>query len=393
MAVAEMGGLDGSGKTSQIALFEVDRTGLAVPRNPEAFPNLSGPDLADWWFGEATPNDLARSFAADAHYADDFIETNEKERALLLVDRGPAMHLAAIVATAMTTERCGFDSAISSTHPIYERHLGYDPLSGDHPAYWLSPDNEYAAKQLPRSMHHRPSAKKASLFTAEQDEIYHTYQNNLAVATQNIVAIRPNVHTLTVDDAQLPIQNRLRRVAGEVQNLSLPSLAKNLRLIVGFSGMSESGKSTMAEYMRTDRGAYRLKLGFFNRFGGGKPLKDDELARAVLGFADDHYYVPEFTVESIHSDGLAKALQRLLGRQGAIAYCDADPKIREARHLQQSLDNTADSFSAKDAVKAAKGADRVAEIADIVLDTSGPSERAIHELAQFVTSRIAQPTS
>lgn len=154
------------------------------------------------------------------------------------------------------------------------------------------------------------------------------------------------------------------------------TVSTNIDQVIALGGLSESGKSSSGEYLRHQDGTYRLKMSFLldiaaKRAGVGDPYVLDHQAQAALLleglnlFADMHVEARRFTIESVHSDQLIFALKRMLGDRLQIVYLDAPAQLRAARS-----GTTRAALRAKDEIKISRGAERVANGSDHVIDNS-----------------------
>ncbi|WP_308129698.1 DUF4254 domain-containing protein [Kitasatospora aureofaciens] len=167
--------------------------------------------------------------------------------------------------------------------------------------------------------------------------------------------------------------------------------ARGIDRVVAFGGLSECGKSTSAQYLVDFHGAQRLKIGYLLqqgalRHGLSDPYQLSALRQAELlleelnRFADGHRDVRLFTIESVHDDASITELKKLMGEVLQIVYLDAEFDVRAARS-----GTSPQAVAAKDEVKLSRGAHRVLEVADFVLDNTG----SILDLRAWLT-RIAQ---
>lgn len=178
-------------------------------------------------------------------------------------------------------------------------------------------------------------------------------------------------------------------------------VSPNIDLVIAFGGLSESGKSSSAEYLRHATGSYRFKMGFLlesaaGRAGFADPYVLDVKCQAelIVGelsvFADAHVEARRFTIESVHSDTLIFAVKEILGDRLRIVYMDVPFDIRVARS-----GTGAETVRMKDEVKLSRGGQGVITIADYVVDNSGSlfalhgRLRHIAEDPQPVTPRLA----
>lgn len=176
---------------------------------------------------------------------------------------------------------------------------------------------------------------------------------------------------------RLPRSQKLK-IYGKRRIMAAPRLVSpNIGVVIAFGGLSESGKSSSAEYLRYATGSYRFKMGFLlesaaARAGVGDPYMLDARCQAelIVGelsvFADAHVEARRFTIESVHSDTLIAAAKDILGNRLRIVYVDVPFDIRVTRSGM-----SAEAVRMKDEIKLGRGGQGVASVADHVVDNGG----------------------
>jgi hypothetical protein len=111
----------------------------------------------------------------------------------------------------------------------------------------------------------------------------------------------------------------------------------------------------------------------------GRPILDVQqelrgLLRGRLGLP-----VPGMAV---HRAGVTAELAKLLGDHLTVLYLDASPGLREARGLAGPAD-----VRERDAVKRSRGAERIRELADTVIDNNGPRLALYRALDKIASER------
>ncbi|TQF01940.1 DUF4254 domain-containing protein [Kitasatospora acidiphila] len=153
--------------------------------------------------------------------------------------------------------------------------------------------------------------------------------------------------------------------------------ARGIDKVVAFGGLSECGKSTSARYLVDFHGAQRLKIGYLLQQGAlRRGLSDpyqlsaarqaELLLEELNRFAEGHRDVRLFTIESVHDDASIAELKELMGDVLQIVYLDVPFDVRATRS-----GTCPQAVAAKDEVKLSRGAHRVLEVADFVLDNTG----------------------
>lgn len=93
------------------------------------------------------------------------------------------------------------------------------------------------------------------------------------------------------------------------------------------------------------------------------------LLRGLDAFARCHWYLSTLTIKSVHRYDSIAALKSYLGHLLQIIYIDANEELRLERSGRPRT-----RLEQKDAAKKERGAERVKEIADVVIDDNGPKE-------------------
>jgi dephospho-CoA kinase len=177
------------------------------------------------------------------------------------------------------------------------------------------------------------------------------------------------------------VQNHLRELLRSELGFGLSQIGDRLDLLVAFSGMSESGKSSHAEHLRCEHHFCRLKLKHFvaNLTREGVPASAIEVALELLRYLSDHYYLDRVSIESLHAPYLPALLKRLLGERLRIVYICAPPETRVRRSMAQhglSEVEASAEVAEKDHRKVSCGVEQIRAIADIVWDNSRDDEYA-----------------
>lgn len=201
--------------------------------------------------------------------------------------------------------------------------------------------------------------------------ILHRQHNELCAALDSLVA---DVRTGRV---RLPAAARHKLYGASPRHTAEVVASPRLGRVLAFGGLSESGKSTSAEFVQRACGAQRFKIGYLlreaaHRHGLSDPyalsarrqaeLLLDELNR----FAEGHRDQQLFTIESVHDDASLVELKKLLGDRLRILYLDVSFADRVRRSGSEPH-----AVAAKDEIKMSRGAHRVATLADHVIDNAG----------------------
>jgi hypothetical protein len=375
-------GPDNVGKSTQIRLLARQADVLSAgpldtydPRWAEA--HTFG--LADWWFRRApmerVVDVLACSYLARA-------ATAPPAGSARLADRGLPMLEASVVATAAVREDLGYQSAVQRAAGLL---AGYRrDLARAEAAEWgvlllhAADPSAGAARALARE--HEVSAAYAAYQRILNTHL-HAQASHGRFAATVVVADRPI----------LDIQQELRTLLRDRLATPVPDVALSRVQVVALGGLSESGKSTAGAYLTTRHGYARLKIGYLlqaaaDRYGVTDVYALDDAGMAemlALGmelYCAAHHFQRRVSIESLHRAGMTVELAKLLGDHLTVVYLEASPGLREARSPAGGAD-----VRERDAVKRSRGADRIRDLADIVIGNDGPRLSLYHALDQIAT--------
>lgn len=202
-------------------------------------------------------------------------------------------------------------------------------------------------------------------------------------------------------ESQLFIQDRLRRTLATytLPHIFMPVLS-TLRTVYAIGGLSESGKSTVAAELVAFHGplSARLKIGYFLDAAGEKLRKDvytlSEKEQALLLiqeiqiYAQAHHWLRYITIESVHRFQSLRWMKTWLDTTMQIIYIDAGEETRLTR-----TQISREEFHKKDALKLSRGAERVREIADLILDNNANVTLTVAALRSFAQRNLDGQTS
>jgi hypothetical protein len=164
----------------------------------------------------------------------------------------------------------------------------------------------------------------------------------------------------------------------------VPEVSLERVRIVALGGLSESGKSTAGHYLQARHGHARLKIGYLLRVAGelrGIPdvyaldatAQAELLVEALEEFCTAHRFQRRLSIESLHRGETTRELVKLLGARLTVVYLDVEAGVREARGAHGPTD-----VRERDEVKRARGAERIRDFADLVVDNNGPRAALYH---------------
>ncbi|WP_329395540.1 hypothetical protein [Streptomyces melanogenes] len=386
MNVIALDGADNSGKTTQLRLLrratgDEVRIGGSVHHYQPRWPRLSGAELAHWWFTESRSEELV-TLLLDGYRRR--LDALTDRPGWVVLDRGLATVEASCVASVMLKDDRSARDAEAMVAEVRAEVLGASAPEPYSVLLGLGPASEGAALSVGRER--------------GADERYARYQYLLHTALET----RRNRHSAVIEADRadiVAVQNQFRSHVSQV-GLQVRPLLGDVRRVIGLGGMSESGKSSAGEYLRRRFATTRLKLGYLielaaARHGLADPYGEEPrlLAELVVDeldrYAHAHYYLLDYTIESLHRPDITSELKRLLGKRLDVVYLDASPQVRARRSLVDPA-----ALAHNDEVKRARGADRIAATCDLLVDNSGPRpdlELVLDRLMNGATARPAAP--
>ncbi|MBM0275740.1 hypothetical protein [Micromonospora tarensis] len=223
-------------------------------------------------------------------------------------------------------------------------------------------------------------------------ERYVEYQRRLAEAIDlQVDAEKYQAIVVRGDRPLLDVQREIREAVAQLDVPVAPLPPDRIEHLWVLAGMSESGKSTVGELLRTEHTATRLKIGYLmqlaaERHGAADPYRDwneviqaQMLSEEILRFAALNPGSHRISLESAHRFDATAHLRRIWGQRCEILFLRLPDRLRAQRATE-----TMESLSARDAIKQSRGGDRIALIADTVIDNG----RSLAALKRVVTEVV-----
>ncbi|MFF8249208.1 nucleotidyltransferase domain-containing protein [Streptomyces griseus] len=377
-------GPDNTGKTKQIGILARRMGSAATSAGPldhydRRWAAIKADGMARWWFEtgpvEEVADVLAHSYLERSRYP--------YSAPVRFLDRGISMLEASVAATVAVRENLdawrAADRARSLLAP-YEADLG--AAERDERALLLL-HCEDAEEGTRRSLSHE----------AIVTDIYAAYQRHLHTQINRLVADGRFATLIRIGDRPtITIQDEVRQLLAPLHP-AIPSRAMAGVHVIALGGMSESGKSTAGEYLRTHHRHARLKIGYLiedaaDRAGIADPYRVPPVVQAELivdgldRYCESHHFLDCVSVESLHDFDSAVELARMLGPQLTVTYLDTSAAVRAQRGTAGAQD-----VADRDRVKSARGADKIASIAQEVISNDGPRLALERRLDHLVLAR------
>ncbi|RAY17260.1 nucleotidyltransferase domain-containing protein [Actinomadura craniellae] len=332
--------------------------------------------MGRWWFEtglvEEVVDVLACSYLERAH--------RRPSAPVRFLDRGVPMLEASVAATVAFREQLAPQAAADRARALlapYVRDL-QAAEAAEHAVVLVHCTDP--AEGTRRSLSHEARVTNA----------YAAYQRHLHDQVNRLVASGRFAYVITVGDRPtIAVQDELRQRVHAL-HLAIPTRALAGVRVVALGGLSESGKSTAGEYLRTRHGHARLKIGHLladtadrcqitDPYALGDATQAELIVDALDRYCAAHHFLDQVSIESLHSLGSTAELTRMLGPQLTITYLQTPFAVRAARSPLGARDVTE-----RDRTKISRGAEKIAGIAHEVIDNSGSRlqlERRLDRLA------------
>jgi hypothetical protein len=372
-----LNGVDNVGKTTQLAWLLRGMPDAQLVGTVDAWDSrwrqVAAGDFAHWWFVGSTTAEHVELMLG-SHVA-----RRNASGPLALEDRGLPMLRATCAATAALKDGLSPTKALWLVDRIAADLPTAAPRREVHVLLRRSGDPAHEAAQAlrrePRPVNERYAAYQRTLADVLSVQVERgEYRAVLDVGDEPILNV------------QRTLRNRLTDAGVNVEPLSDDVLD---RLWV-LGGMSESGKSTVGELLRDEHGVTRLKIGYLvevaaMRSGVIDPYEQwaereqaERLTEEILRFTEETK-ARTISLESAHRFEATAHLKEVWGDRCQVVYIEADTTVRASRAAE-----SVPQLRGRDATKLGRGADRIAEIADHLIDNS----RSLSTL-KLAVSRIA----
>ncbi|MFZ3499178.1 nucleotidyltransferase domain-containing protein [Streptomyces sp. 5.8] len=361
-------GPDNTGKTKQIGILARRMGSAATSAGPldhydPRWAAIKADGMGRWWFETGPVQEVADVLAAS------YLERSRHpfSAPVRFLDRGIPMLEASVAATVAVRENLAAPQAADRVRFLlapYEAHLR--AAEGGEGSLLLlhCKDVEEGTR---RSLSHE----------ATVTDVYKAYQRHLHEQVARLVKDGRFGETIHIGDRPtVTIQDEARRLLAPLHP-AIPGRAMPGVHVTALGGMSESGKSTAGEYLRTHHGHARLKIGYLIENAAARaaiadpyrlsPVVQAELIVDALDrYCEAHHFLDSVSIESLHDFDSAVELARMLGPQLTITYLDTSPAVRTQRGTAGAQD-----VLDRDLIKSARGADKIRSIAQEVVGNGG----------------------
>ncbi|MGX1971727.1 nucleotidyltransferase domain-containing protein [Streptomyces kronopolitis] len=377
-------GPDNTGKTKQIGILARRMGASAASAGPlddydRRWAAIKAEGMSRWWFETGPVQEVSDVLATS------YLERSRRpfSAPVRLLDRGIPMLEASLAATVAVRENLAAPQAADRARCLlapYEADLRTAEASERALLLLHCEDAEEGTR---RSLSHE----------AGVTDIYAAYQRALHQQINRLVAEGRFAMRVPIGDRPtITVQDVVRRLLAPLHP-AIPGRAMAGVHVIALGGMSESGKSTAGEYLRTHHGYARLKIGYLirdaaARAGIADPYRLDPVVQAELivdaldRYCEAHHFLGSVSIESLHDVESTAELARMLGPQLTVAYLDASPVVRTQRGTAGAED-----VVDRDVVKSARGADKIASIAQEIIGNDGPRLELERRLDRMAVAR------
>ena len=382
-----LNGADNVGKSTQIGLlphhYSISVVGSLHDCDQKIGQMVKAGNMDKWWWSCSDEDFVCTIFGAlGRRYWNSLIN---EQTAIAVYDRGTAMFEAVSVAVlAVKSEGNDLKEARAKLDRILQQQCLHVPR--EKLAILLKHGaNLGESVEITLKREHKPTNERYRRYqTLLQTEIQ--FQEENGVYQHIIVAGEPDTHR--------EVQDKIRGIIHSYTNdFPFTPMLRNLTRIYAFGGLSEAGKSSLAQSLCIHYGptvAVRTKIAYFIDTASEKigksiytlPEKEQALwlYHEIEKFSDRHYWFKFITIESLHRDTMTMWLKTWLRDTLQIIYVDTG----DDRRFQRSL-VPYDTVVSNDASKRERGADLIRERADLVLDNNGPFEVSVQSMTSFAS--------
>lgn len=390
-----LNGADNVGKTTVIGYMPIDGVEIrsSVSKYDDLMNDLKKKDtLKEWFFTKSSNEEFINVIMRATNKRASVIPKNNTK--FIIYDRGGLMCEAVCISSIAFKEKCDLTQAATIYNSIIEKCEIHIPLED--------------IRILLKHGHCLEDSLQISLMREhEHDQLYDEYQKLLQ--KQLLIQELNNKYTDVInvtDMSVVQVQNEIRAI---VRKYCLSSfiettthfnpMFEHVNVIIAFSGMSESGKSTLAEGICRKLASIgvtctRLKIQYLMELASNALGSDvyqlpegkqaNELVKQLNHYLYRHYWVAAVTIESLHRLVCTQFLKQILGDLLQIVYVDATPDTG----LQRSSVDVEVLYS-KNLVKSSRGADKIKlETANFILDNDDSTlDESINDIYEMVKQK------
>lgn len=386
--IISLNGSDGAGKTTQINLlynknpYFIDKIGGLE----NYYPFKQVKNDRDWWFVKSSPEEFCDVIYASISERSRDIKKSVKP--VILIDKGLFTFDARILSTLMIKGL----SEESARKLMNEYKKKYNINIEEEMNIFLTLGGIEEQQEI------QEQRGKYDDFDQERLSIYKKYQllQYLEISKQihNDAYIIVDA-TDSIEKINLKL-NELIKIAMEKQ-IKIPDVKKQ---IIGIGGLSESGKSSSGRILMHEHDIPNLKFNYINdiicqRYGldYSDLFKNDTsmigtlVIDEITTLLERMYYWDIISFESLHNFGLTSRMKEICPNNFNIIFIKTskDKRVnRNAFELNTSFNESLKQVDNKDKTKISRGASRIENIADYIIENDG----SIDNLKQMLYNTV-----
>lgn len=388
--------VDNMGKTSQIWLLSFGHSyKINVLKSLKGYhPGRKKFNLNDSneWFRAGNENQFLETLVYSVLKRNEDIALSKQSYDLTIVDRGLQAFIATIISTLAI--KLGVDE--TNAEEYFKNWLSNRWLD----CQFSDVEDIKVILQCSTNIDeqiHTTLSRSENWENAQERLRYIEYQKILNNQINKQLANSAN-NKIYVTRPIVDIQNDIRGILCDNGMERFMPIGENIKRLVWIGGMSESGKSTVWEYLH-DNGFVRTKVKYFAELineliPNADELSPEEFATRLMlelhKFSKAHNHIDQISIESIRDPKVFGFMKILLGDRFHMLYVETDRQnaiSRTALEKNISLDKATEEIMQKDADKALLNTNGIREIADSIIVNNGSKE----DLYESVNNAIFWP--
>jgi uridine kinase/8-oxo-dGTP pyrophosphatase MutT (NUDIX family) len=397
--IIEFSGVDYSGKTTQANLssietqkYHVVNFGSFAKYFDKKINNLSAHDNFDWWFRESNYEELVDHLVRC--YLKRYYDAKKFNIDIVIFERGISMIKAQIAANFASRENNNVDNHIEKASNIIDKKITMCDRN-EKKEIFLELNEKWVKSQRRYTEFTRNVKSESINYSKEESEFYALYIHNLTKALRHY-SDKNDAIVIDVDSPAVDIQNKIR-ANQQIFPSDMPKLLINDPILLGLAGLSESGKSTVAEYLKNHHDFTRVKLGYFNetlRRNNDKYANSLQVGLNLVHFIATNRHLNRISFESIHEPTIHSEMKLLVGERWKAVFINLDKTKRRERLLAQN--NGGGHYTEillklqreKDARKHAAGIEKLKQVADFIADNSDSIELTAKTIMNCIIQKV-----
>lgn len=386
--IVSLNGSDGAGKTTQTDLIYNNNPGFVekIGGLNEYYPFKQITDN-DWWFKKSTAEEFCDVLYASISERNRDIERSIKP--IILIDKGLFTFDARIQATLITKGL----TAEESMELMNKYKKKYNIKDVEELNIFLNLSNNIAEQQ--KLIEERGKFDNLADDSKKEYKKYQLIQSEILQLQLSLGLY----HQIDASDSiEIVNQNIMNVILNELKNKIVP-LDKS-KQIIAIGGLSESGKSSTGKMLMNNLNIPNFKFNYVNdnikrRYNiDGDLFDNDEKIISILvideisNIFQRMYYWNMISFESLHNYKLTSNMKKIVPNNFNIVYLKTDKSKRINRNAYEmniDIGDSKDIVDKKDNVKMKRGAAKIEQIADYVIN----NDYSVENLEKMIYNMIS----